>query len=99
MLHGFASHYEIQQVALIQVNRGMPNESIKGKHDFHGITHHCDGQQEIAHAKIDEDMQNESIKANCKGMYGLTMGSQVQATQAILWFCKKPCSLHMIMNE
>lgn len=70
MLHGFASHYEIQQeVALIQVNRGMPNESIKGKCDFHGITHHCDGQQEIAHAKTDEDMQNESIKAKCKGMY------------------------------
>jgi hypothetical protein len=94
MFHGFASHYVIQQeVALIQVNRGMPNESIKVKRDFHGITHHCDGQQEIAHAKIDEDMENESIKAKCKGMY------EQQATQAILWFHKKPCRLHMIMNE
>ncbi len=52
MFHGFASHYGIQQeVALIQVNGGMPNESTKGKRDFHGITHHCDGQHDIAHVK------------------------------------------------
>jgi hypothetical protein len=79
MFHGFPSNYEIQQeVALIQVNRGMPNESIKGKRDFHGITHHCDGQQEIAHAKIDEDMQNESIKASvraCVSNHGLPSSS------------------------
>ncbi len=54
---------------MIQVNGGMPNETNKCKCDFHGITHHCDGQQEISHVKIDEDMQNESINAKCKGMY------------------------------
>jgi hypothetical protein len=56
---------------LIQVNGGMPNESTKGKHNFHGIAHHWRAPKPLGRLKMNLSM--ETIER--LGAWGMLLNS------------------------